>query len=183
MNTYLILLRGINVGGKRKVKMSELREWFVQQGFHNVITFGNAGNVIAAVESDTVDFASLGIALSAHEGFEIHLFGLSLADINDMMSHSPEWWGIKDDGRHDLIIASSEAEAKQSLDEFAPYIGPENRVLLYGRFIFMSTGAELRNKTRLLRISTTTAFARITVRNANTMRKLTTLMNDRHHDL
>ena len=93
MNTYLILLRGINIGGKRKVKMSELREWFVQQGFHNVITFGNAGNVIAAVESDTVDFASLGIALSAHEGFEIHLFGLSLADINDMMSHSPEWWG------------------------------------------------------------------------------------------
>lgn len=183
MNTYLILLRGINVGGKRKVKMSELREWFVQQGFHNVITFGNTGNVIADVESDTVDFASLGIALSAYEGFEIHLFGLSLADINDMTSHSPEWWGIKDDGRHDLIIASSEAEAKRALDEFAPYVGTENRVLLYRRFIFMSTGAELRNKTRLLRISTTTVFARITVRNANTMQKLTTLMNERHHDL
>lgn len=26
MNTYLILIRGIKVGGKRKVKMSELRE-------------------------------------------------------------------------------------------------------------------------------------------------------------
>ena len=82
-----------------------------------------------------------------------------------------------------MIISGSKEEAIQALEEFSPYIGPENRVLLSERFIFMSTGPELRNKTRLLRISTTAAFSRITVRNANTMHKLTTLMNDRQHDL
>ncbi|WP_447409421.1 DUF1697 domain-containing protein [Weissella confusa] len=183
MKTVLILLRGINVGGKRKVTMAELRDWFEQQGFQNVVTFGNTGNVIADVKSSMVDFSGLSIALSAYKGFEIQLYWLSLDDINDMTTHSPEWWGIKDGGRHDLMIANSEEEAQQALAEFSPYIGPENHVVLYKRFIFMSTGPELRNKTKLLRISTTAAFSRITVRNANTMHKLTALMNDRHHDL
>ncbi|MBJ7694424.1 hypothetical protein C6P08_06365 [Weissella confusa] len=183
MKTYLILLRGINVGGKRKVTMDELRDWFEQQGFQNVITVGNTGNVIADVESGMVDFTILADALSAYKGFEIQLFWLSPDEINDMTNNSPEWWGINDGGRHDLIISGSKEEAIQALEEFSPYIGPENRVLLSERFIFMSTGPELRNKTRLLRISTTAAFSRITVRNANTMHKLTTLMNDRHHDL
>jgi uncharacterized protein (DUF1697 family) len=183
MNTYLILLRGINVGGKRKVTMSELREWFEQHGLQNVVTFGNTGNVIYDTQSDNTDFAGLQVALSEYKGFEKQLFWLSENDLTDLMTNSPDWWGIKDGGRHDLIIASSGEAAREALDEFSPYIGPENRVLLYKRFVFMTIGPELRNKTRLLRISTTAAFARITVRNANTMQKLATLMNDRHHGL
>ncbi len=46
MQTYLILLRGINVGGKNKIAMSELRTCFEKLGFKNVSTFINSGNVI-----------------------------------------------------------------------------------------------------------------------------------------
>ena len=38
--------RGINVGGKNIVKMSELRQLFIDLGFQDVITYIQSGNVI-----------------------------------------------------------------------------------------------------------------------------------------
>lgn len=46
MNIYVILLRGINVGGKNKVSMVELKHHLEELGFSEVITFINSGNVI-----------------------------------------------------------------------------------------------------------------------------------------
>jgi uncharacterized protein (DUF1697 family) len=46
MNTYVILMRGINVGGKNKIPMTELKLFLEEQGFDNVMTFIQSGNVI-----------------------------------------------------------------------------------------------------------------------------------------
>jgi uncharacterized protein (DUF1697 family) len=46
MKTYLVLLRGINVGGKNKIPMSELKQVLEGLGFENVITYIQSGNVI-----------------------------------------------------------------------------------------------------------------------------------------
>src|SRR5258705_6938346 len=50
MNTYIILARGINVGGKNKVSMTGLKKCLEEEGFSNVSTFIASGNVI--LESD-----------------------------------------------------------------------------------------------------------------------------------
>ena len=39
MGTYIVLIRGINVGGKNKVPMKDLKECLEQQGFSNVLTY------------------------------------------------------------------------------------------------------------------------------------------------
>jgi uncharacterized protein (DUF1697 family) len=44
--TYIALLRGINVGGHRPLKMEELRQMFVMLGFENVSTYIQSGNVV-----------------------------------------------------------------------------------------------------------------------------------------
>ena len=43
---YVAFLRGINVGGKNKIKMETLREVCVKLGFENVKTYINSGNII-----------------------------------------------------------------------------------------------------------------------------------------
>lgn len=43
---YTAFLRGINVGGKNKIKMETLREMFAALGFQNIKTYINSGNVI-----------------------------------------------------------------------------------------------------------------------------------------
>lgn len=46
MNKQIALLRGINVGGKRKILMADLRSLLETLGFSNVITYIQSGNVI-----------------------------------------------------------------------------------------------------------------------------------------
>jgi uncharacterized protein (DUF1697 family) len=50
MKTYIILVRGINVGGKNKVSMAVLKKGLEEAGFSNVSTYINSGNLI--LESD-----------------------------------------------------------------------------------------------------------------------------------
>ena len=44
--TYVALLRGINVGGKNKIAMAELKSLFSSLGFEDVLTYIQSGNVV-----------------------------------------------------------------------------------------------------------------------------------------
>ncbi|MGM0634562.1 MAG: DUF1697 domain-containing protein [Bacteroidota bacterium] len=46
MKTYVALLRGINVGGKRKIKMADLKKLFESLSFSEITTYIQSGNVI-----------------------------------------------------------------------------------------------------------------------------------------
>lgn len=54
---FIALLRGLDVGGKSKVDMAQLRLTFELLGFENVKTLLNSGNVI--FDSQTTDQNSL----------------------------------------------------------------------------------------------------------------------------
>ena len=45
-STYIALLRGINVGGHKIIKMEQLRKAFEGLGFENVATYVQSGNVV-----------------------------------------------------------------------------------------------------------------------------------------
>jgi uncharacterized protein (DUF1697 family) len=46
--TYVALLRGINVGGKNLIRMPALKAAFEDQGFQDVATYIQSGNVVFA---------------------------------------------------------------------------------------------------------------------------------------
>ena len=74
--TYIALLRGINVGGKKKVPMAQLRELMSGLGFTDVRTYLNSGNaVFTAPEADASELAArLEKALADHFGFDVDCF-------------------------------------------------------------------------------------------------------------
>ena len=53
MQKYISILRGINVGGKRKILMKDLKEVYQNLEFLDVQTYIQSGNVI--FESDNLD--------------------------------------------------------------------------------------------------------------------------------
>lgn len=55
MNTYIALLRGINVGGHTKIKMAELREMLQQIGLNEVATYIQSGNIVFVSEEVFVE--------------------------------------------------------------------------------------------------------------------------------
>ncbi|MCX7550925.1 DUF1697 domain-containing protein [Xanthomarina sp. F2636L] len=46
MNNYIIFLKGINVGGHKKILMADLRELLSNTGFKNVETYIQSGNIV-----------------------------------------------------------------------------------------------------------------------------------------
>lgn len=54
MTNYIALLRGINVSGKNKIKMVDLKQLFLDLGFTKVITYIQSGNVIFSSEVMTI---------------------------------------------------------------------------------------------------------------------------------
>jgi uncharacterized protein (DUF1697 family) len=50
MKRYIVLLRGINVSGKNKLPMAELRQILTNLGFQNIQTYIQSGNILVDAE-------------------------------------------------------------------------------------------------------------------------------------
>lgn len=73
MQTYIALLRGINVGGHNKILMIELRELLTKSGFKNVKTYVQSGNVIFQSANEDAEAIENSIQKSIIDrfGFEV----------------------------------------------------------------------------------------------------------------
>jgi uncharacterized protein (DUF1697 family) len=54
-NQYVALLRGINVGGNKKIKMADLRQGMADWGFTHVKTLLASGNVLFEADNEDLD--------------------------------------------------------------------------------------------------------------------------------
>ena len=52
MGNYIALLRGINVGGKNKIAMPELKKMFEEMGYQHAVTYINSGNIVFSSNID-----------------------------------------------------------------------------------------------------------------------------------
>ena len=90
---YVALLRGINVGGKNKVVMSELREQVAGVGYANVRTYINSGNLLFEADAPREDVAQRIENLLAYRyDFPIRLALLTAQDYLAQLDELPDWW-------------------------------------------------------------------------------------------
>lgn len=91
MKTYIVLLKGINVGGHKKVPMAELRELLTKMEFKNVRTYIQSGNII--LESDEIDNlkieAQINKAILNQFGFEVSVLVKTRQEIVHIFNSSP----------------------------------------------------------------------------------------------
>ncbi|BBC32055.1 uncharacterized protein SGFS_033490 [Streptomyces graminofaciens] len=73
MTTYAALLRGINVGGKKKVPMAELRALLEGLGYAGVATYLQSGNAVFTTDPGDEESLATGItaAIEKHLGFTV----------------------------------------------------------------------------------------------------------------
>ncbi|MFR9673193.1 DUF1697 domain-containing protein [Streptomyces sp. TR06-5] len=94
MTTYAALLRGINVGGRRKVPMAELRETVAGLGWTGVRTHLQSGNVVFAVppEQERAGAAPrerLQHALAERFGFQVPCLLRTGEELRDVVGRCP----------------------------------------------------------------------------------------------
>lgn len=98
MKRFVALLRGVNISGKNKVPMAELKKGFENLAFEEVRTYLNSGNVIfSSDENDTRKFThQIEAMIKKQFGLEIPVFVISRELLEDILHNAPDWWGNGD---------------------------------------------------------------------------------------
>jgi len=174
---FIALLRGINVGGNNKVSMSDLKVVFEDLGFTNVQTYINSGNVIFDSEiNDKVSLVSLcEEAIENKFGFRVVCSVIKAAELHDALAHAPSWWGLDDGLKHNALFIIAPTTAKDIIAEVGDAKPEYEKVAAIEPIIFWSAPLETFSRTRYSKIVGTESYASVTIRNANTTKKLADL--------
>ncbi|MFK7770565.1 MAG: DUF1697 domain-containing protein [Saprospiraceae bacterium] len=92
MTKYISILRGINVGGKRKILMADLRELYQSLGFENVITYIQSGNVIFESKKKNTNSTftkKIKEAVFEKYGFDVPVIIRSVEEIKSIVENHP----------------------------------------------------------------------------------------------
>lgn len=174
MKTYVALLRGINVGGNKKVEMTKLKQVFEKLGFEQVSTYINSGNVIFSSKAVPVT-ADLEKVLKKTFGFAIAVVVRDAASILKVAKVIPKGWENNPEVKTDVLFLWDEYNKKTSLGLVFPH--PEADQLKYvDGAIIWSINRKLHTKSGVKKFIGTPLYRNMTARNVNTVRKLASLM-------
>lgn len=175
---YIALLRGINVGGKSKVSMPELKKSFESLGYENVSTYINSGNVIfdSNDQEATLIQQKCEEAIMRQFGFHVACCVLSKTDLLKALDHAPSWWDVDKDAKHNALFVIAPETAERIMQEVGEAKTEYEKVSAYGQIIFWSAPLTTFSRTRYSKIVGTKSYQSITIRNANTTKKLASLV-------
>ena len=184
MTRYALLVRGINVGGKNKVVMAQLRQELTELGLEKVETYINSGNIFF---TSTVPKARLVEKLEAF--FEVHYpfiqsFSLlSLEDFEAELDNLPGWWN-EDLARKDVLFYTEGLDVDQVIEK-VDSLELEDEVvhfgklgIFWGKFSEESYYATAYHK-YLLKMP---FYRQITIRNAKTFDKIGQMLKNNKGD-
>lgn len=176
MKRYVALLRGINISGKNKVPMAELKKGFERLGFEEVKTYLNSGNVIFSSNEDDIKKLTKQIEEMIKNLFslDIPVFVISIEEFEDILHHAPDWWGNENKGIYDnLIFIMPPATFRDIYDEIGEPKDELEKIKEYKETIFWSFSRKDYQKTNWWsKTASATISKQLTIRTAKTVRKI-----------
>lgn len=176
MKRYIALLRGINISGKNKVPMAELRKCFEALDFMEVKTCLNSGNVIFSCKNtEAAELANRIERMIQHQfSLNIPVFVIPQEELADILRHAPDWWGTENQEIYDnLIFILPPATFPDIYHEIgAPKEGLE-QIQEYQSVVFWSFSRKDYQKTSWWpKTASVPLGSKLTIRTANTIRKI-----------
>ena len=171
---YIILLRGINISGKNKISMADLKKVLAKE-YQNVSTYLNSGNII--IESNkSKELIKEEITKIIKEEFrlDISIFIIDIEELEDVLNNKPIWWDSGNKEIYDnLIFLIDSTKFKEVYAVIGEPKEDVEKIAEYNNTIFWSF--ELKNYRKSIwwhKTISTSIAPKITIRTANTMKKL-----------
>lgn len=175
MNSFLILLRGINVGGRNSVPMARLRQLLEDLGFPDVSTYIASGNVILKSDRPAAKIrAQIEEALPRTFKLDselIQVLVLTRSQLQAVVDNKPDGFGEEPGTFHSDAIFLIDIDAAEAMAVFDPregvdWVWPGDGVIYSQRL------SAQRTKSRLGKIVGTPPYRSMTIRSWNTTKAL-----------
>jgi uncharacterized protein (DUF1697 family) len=178
--TYVAFLRAVNVGGKGIVSMAAIKEALVALGLSDVRTYINSGNVIFSTRASDAQRLATRIekALEQHTGVAINVLVIDHKALKTIVDSIPRTWVDDKTMRTYVLLLWKELDDRGILGRLPTKVGVDELRYTPGAVVWR-VDRENVGRSQMNRIIGTPLYKKITVRSANTMRKLNELTTAR----
>lgn len=176
MKRYIALLRGINISGKNKIPMPELKSCFIEHGYIDVFTYLNSGNVVFSADERSEIVLADRIKAMIQERFELDIpaFVISQEELKNLLSEAPAWWGNDNKEIYDnLIFVMFPAIAEIIAEKIGKPTKELEQICICKNVIFWSFDRKNYAKANWWKKTASTGIGEmITIRTSNTLKKI-----------
>jgi uncharacterized protein (DUF1697 family) len=161
----IALLRGINVGGNKKVEMARLRALMEDLGYRDVRTYVNSGNVVFSGPRRSEKHLEAAIAKTF--GFDVPVVLRSRDELADVVQANPLRDVATDPSKHLVVFCDAEAATGLDPADFAP-----ETFHVRGREVYLWAPRGLADSAVAKALATKPLGKKSTARNWRTVEKL-----------
>jgi len=140
MNKKIAILRGINVGGKRKILMADLKLLFESLGFSNIITYIQSGNVIfdTTNELDDVELSDAieKIILEKYK-FIVPVIIRSFAEMKQLIENNPFYKNENVELNQLYLTFLKEKPIEENILNLELYSSTSDKFIVKGKDVFI----------------------------------------------
>lgn len=174
--TYVAFLRGVNVGGKGIVSMAAIKDALVGIGLSDVRTYINSGNVIFSTRASNTQRLTTRVekALEQNTGMAIKVLVMDHKTLKKMVDAIPRNWVDDKTMRTYVLLLWKEIDDRGILDRLPVKPGVDELGYTPGAVVWRVDRQNV-GRSQMNRIVGTPLYKKITIRSANTMRKLNEL--------
>lgn len=122
MQTYISILRGINVSGHRIIKMDALKKLCLSLDFYNIKTYIQSGNIIfEAIPTESKIISNrLKIAIEKEFGFDVPVITLTQSELESIITSNPYVNDKSKDPSFFHITFLSDWPIEQNIEQLTP---------------------------------------------------------------
>jgi uncharacterized protein (DUF1697 family) len=180
MTRYVALLRGINVGGKNLISMPALKAAFESQGFADVATYIQSGNVVfSAPDKGAALVPRIEAELSRAFDYTASVVVCSRQQLRRVVREAPPGFGARPSQyRYDVLYLKPPLTAAEAL-ALVPVRAGVDRVFAGSRVLYFSRLIAKASQSQLNRVVAMPIYRQMTIRNWNTTTRLLEIMDAR----
>ena len=159
--------------------MADLKVGFAELDFAEITTYLNSGNVIfsSGIEDKNVLSNKIGLMIKERFRLDIPVFVIFQEELEERLNHAPDWWGNDNQEIYDnMIFLMPPLSYEEFYDEIGNPKEEYEKVYPYKDAVFWSFSRKYYQKTNWWsKTASTNVSNKITIRTANTVRKIVRL--------
>lgn len=140
MTNYIVMLRGINVSGQKKIKMSQLKAMLESLDFSAVSTYIQSGNIVLKSSVSSSNEVSKIIKNGIYKafGFEVPVLTLTLPELDEIIKQSPFRTLNESESKKWYYVLFQETPNRELIHSLQQQQFPSERFIITNNCVYLS---------------------------------------------